>query len=432
MATPYTPYPAPTPWINQPYASNYSQSQAIQSSGSPQGFVVNSSPVGPAYVSPASASQPLSQSYPSVISSQPMASNPSSSSPSPSPAPSQSSPSGGQSNYWSDSENKGFLNGQWYNDKNQWLQSGGQVSGPSQAEIDAQMNRAIDDAYNPQMGYLNDAESMLRRDYPTVQAELEAQTKANAAQLAGNKQKAIAGTEKNITEAKGRKEDALSQARRLFSELQRGNMARFGGTSSAGQAASEIQGQEMQRQFGGTQRDFGKFMQDVQAQQSQIETDYNTALLQQEQTKQTALNQANRDFQSKLLEIGRLKAETESNKAMKRLQALQDLRNQVFAVNQQNTQFQQQLEAAKYQQQLQLQTYQQQLAGQTSPSYVQGGIDYSRAGGTTGANQPVNQYTGSISSKRPEDIYSGAVSSNAYPVASLPDGRMRYSDGTVK
>jgi len=367
---------------------------------------------------------------PQVVTAQNVAGVPTAPKPAPSPAPSNQN-SGGRSITEDEALRLGY---DWNN-----LPSGysrATPSGPSQAELDAQMNKAIDEAYNPQMGYLNEAESMLRRDFPTIQAELEAQTKANAAQLAGNKQKAIAGTEKNITEAKSRKEDALSQARRLFAELQRGNIARFGGTSSAGQAASEIQGQEMQRQFGGTQRDFGKFMQDVQAQQAQIETDYNTALLQQEQAKQNALNQANRDFQAKLLEIGRLKAETESNKAMRRLQALQDLRNQVFAVNQQNTQFQQQLEAAKYQQQLQLQTYQQQLAGQTSPSYIQGGIDFSRTGSTTGANQPVN-YAGAISSRRPDETYLSnspilgqyAQSNSAYPIASVPGGKIRYSDG---
>lgn len=51
---------------------------------------------------------------------------------------------GGQSNYWSDSENKGFLNGQWYNDKNDWLRAGGQVGGPSQSDIQAQQNKVRD------------------------------------------------------------------------------------------------------------------------------------------------------------------------------------------------------------------------------------------------------------------------------------------------
>lgn len=53
MATTYyTPYPVPTPWINKPSAYGYPQSQAIKSSGSPQGFVVNPY-AGPKYASPA-------------------------------------------------------------------------------------------------------------------------------------------------------------------------------------------------------------------------------------------------------------------------------------------------------------------------------------------------------------------------------------------
>ena len=70
----YTPYPAPTPWINNKSANNYSQSQAIQSSGSPQGFVVNPYS-GPQYASPAdvyAAGNP--QPYtPQMVMSQPKA-----------------------------------------------------------------------------------------------------------------------------------------------------------------------------------------------------------------------------------------------------------------------------------------------------------------------------------------------------------------------
>lgn len=50
-SVPYTPYPAPTPWINQPSAPSYNASNRIKSSGSPQGFVVNPYS-GPQFASP--------------------------------------------------------------------------------------------------------------------------------------------------------------------------------------------------------------------------------------------------------------------------------------------------------------------------------------------------------------------------------------------
>lgn len=304
-----------------------------------------------------------------------------------------------------------------------------QRQGPSQAEIDGQLNRSIDEAYNPQMGYLNEAEAGLRRDFPSIQAELQSQSAANSATLAANKQKAVSGLEKNIAGGKAKKEDALAQARRLYGGLQRGNNARFGGTSSAGAAVSEIQGQEFQRQAGSTERDFGRFMQDSNAQLQQIDTDFNAQSLQLETQKQTAINQAQRDFQSKLMEISRLKAETEGNKAMRRLQALQDLRNQVFTVNQQNTQFMQSLEQMKYQQTLEIQKQQQTMGGMQAPSYVPGNINMTRPGQTT-SGQTASPYTG-VTSNKPEDMYQGTVA-KAYPVRQFLDGRTQYSDGSIK
>lgn len=277
-----------------------------------------------------------------------------------------------------------------------------EAQGPQMSNEDL-MNQ-INSAYEPQMGYLNQAESSLRSDFPTIQKEIGAQTAANSATLAANKQKTLGGIEKNVAGGKAKKEDALAQARRLFAGLQRGTTARFGGASSAGQAVSEIQGQEMQRQMGTSERDFGRFMQENEAQKMQVEQDYNAKALELETQKQSAINQATRDFQSKLLQIAGLKAEAESNKAMMRVQALQDLKNKVFAVNQQNTQFLQSLQQLKYQQQLSLDTYNKTAGGMTAPSYVAGNINLSQAGQTSSANQPVSQYAGAIS-RRPEDMY---------------------------
>lgn len=71
MATPYyTPYPVPTPWINKPSAYGYSDSKKVQSSGSPQGFVVNPYN-GPKYASPADVNavkNQISQPYKEQIS----------------------------------------------------------------------------------------------------------------------------------------------------------------------------------------------------------------------------------------------------------------------------------------------------------------------------------------------------------------------------
>lgn len=278
--------------------------------------------------------------------------------------------------------------------------------GMSNADILA----AIDQSYGPSMNYLGQAEAQLRSDYPSYQAEIQKQAEANVAQATANKQKALTGVEKNVTAAKGRKEDALSQARRLYADLQRANVQRFGGASSAGQAVSELQGQEAQRQFGLVGRDFSTFMQDIEAQKSQIEMDAQANLMQLESQKQTAINNVNREFQNKLLEINSKRAELESNKAAQRIAALQDLKNKVFAINQQTLAFQQNLEQMKVQSQLQLDTQLKTLAAQQSPNYDQRNIQSD----LTFGNQPAKTtpiqapYVGSINYTRSKDnLYQG-------------------------
>lgn len=118
----YTPYPAPTPWINQPSAPSYAASQAIQASGSPQGFVQNpyysQGGSNPQYASPADVAQVQQQS---------------------------SQPYTPQINTgWNSAANTGTVNGVTYNDENQYYnaiggrpQNSGGGSGLPQGEAAA-------------------------------------------------------------------------------------------------------------------------------------------------------------------------------------------------------------------------------------------------------------------------------------------------------
>lgn len=150
----YTPYPAPTPWINQPTAPGYSQSQSVQQSGSPQGFVVNPYTGGsnPTFASPADVAAVAPKPYVSQINtmqpkSQVLAAT----------DQNKNNNSGSQSNYWSDQQNKGYLNGTWYNDKNQWLNAGGSMGAPSGPDA-SQVRSEISSAYD---GYLSQLDNMM-------------------------------------------------------------------------------------------------------------------------------------------------------------------------------------------------------------------------------------------------------------------------------
>lgn len=217
--------------------------------------------------------------------------------------------------------------------------------------------REIDNAYNPQYDYLNQAESTLKSQYPSVLEEAEAMYKANQGQLDASKQSALGTIQGQKAQATGRYEDALSAARRMYDEMQRGYQNRFGGLSSAAEAANTLLGVESQRQRGQTQRSYNDTMSQIGQQQQEIENNYNANLQQLTAQKTTAINQAQKDFQNKLLEIANNRAMLGQAKAQARLGALQELRQQTYAIEMQNRQFEQQLQMMKEQAQLQIQQY---------------------------------------------------------------------------
>jgi hypothetical protein len=210
-----------------------------------------------------------------------------------------------------------------------------------------EINRQIDDAYNPTMGYLSQAEGNLRNDFPTILSDINSQYGLGVDQATNAKGNALGAISSQQEMATQKNNDVMADARRLYDELRRGYGQRFGGASSAGQAATELGNLEQQRQQGKIGRDYTNTINQIEGQRVQVQQKYDESLKQLEVTKNTAVNEANRDFQNKLLQISQSRAETEQAKAQARLGALQDLRNKVFQINLQNMQFQQSLQAQK-------------------------------------------------------------------------------------
>lgn len=283
--------------------------------------------------------------------------------------------------------------------------------GPSQEDF----YRQIDEIYNPQYDYLNQVESTLRGDQGTSIKEAEGQYGVNKQLLDNSKSQALTQTQNQLQQGERRKEDALSAARRLYNELQQANRARFGALSSAGQFASELQGRETQRQFGDTRAQYNDLATQVGQKQQEIEQNYNTGLLQLEQQKQQAVNQINRDFQNKLLDIANNRSLLGQAKAGARLEALQQLRQQVFAIQQQTIQFQQALEAQRQQAQLQVGNFNTATSDAlTATGNALTGFNANTTTNPTSSFGPVgrstqqgSQYIGQI--RRPEDELYGQI-----------------------
>jgi len=151
------------------------------------------------------------------------------------------------------------------------------------------------------------------------------ETTANADKLAAEQNLAGQATQLKSTALTG-KEDALSAARRLYSELQQGYKQRFGGASSAGEAAMALTGNEQQRQMAQTNRG------------------YQDTINQIDQQSATALNTVQSEFRSRLDQINQNRTMVESQRLQARRGALQDLANKAFAIKQQQEAFKQNIQ----------------------------------------------------------------------------------------
>lgn len=226
-----------------------------------------------------------------------------------------------------------------------------------------QYMKEIEDAYGGSSRYLDQAESALRSDYPTILSEIDAQKAAAERTATSGKESTLGSIQTQQGLAEQRNQNVLADSRRLYDELRRGYGQRFGGASSAGQAATELGNLEQQRQTGRVQQEFGNTLKQIESARVEVEKKFQDQLYQLEQTTNQAKNEANRDFQNKLLRIQQSRAENEQIKGQARLAALQDLRNKVYQINLQNMQFQQTLAAQKQSATSSLADYVTQLGG---------------------------------------------------------------------
>lgn len=291
--------------------------------------------------------------------------------------------------------------------------SGGGQQAPAPQDQGFDLMSEINNIYNPAYSYLNEAESALRNQFPSVLQEAQSNYDTNAALLGNQRTSGLGQLDLQGNQASQQNENALAAARRLYNDLRTGYQQRFGGSSSAGQAAFELAGVEQQRQQGQQGQAYQQTLAQIAQQRQSVEDNYKSGLLQLEQQKQVAVNQANRDFQQKLLDITNNRTMLDQAKAQARLSALQELRNQVYTINQQTQQFSQTLEQQRQQAAQQLQTSGNQISAATGASGQATNQFLTRApiqsnlqtNQTQQGQQGFNPYVGAISPRRPEDQY---------------------------
>jgi len=284
-----------------------------------------------------------------------------------------------------------------------------------QEDPQERIRREVEAIYSPLMNYLNQAESAVTSEYQRYVPELEQQYATSLSNIENQKTQGERELAAQEQAAGTRKEDALTAARRLYDELRRGGLQRFGGASSAGQAFTELTAQEQQRQSGNIWQAFQQTLDNLNKYKANLLDNFAQAQKELELAKTSALNQAYGDYQNRLQEIRAKKGETESAKAQTALEALNNLRNQIYQINLQSLNLAQQL---AYNKQMALSTVDQ-YSQRVAQSILGGSTSYQNLVNATTTNPTSNMsiggrqvstvapQTGVITYKKPEDYLLG-------------------------
>jgi len=260
--------------------------------------------------------------------------------------------------------------------------------GQSQEDPQERIRREVEAIYSPLMDYLNQAESAVTSEYQRYVPELEQQYATSLSNIQNQKTQGERELAAQEQAAGMRKEDALSAARRLYDELRRGGRQRFGGASSAGQAFTELTAQEQQRQSGNIWQTYQQTLDNLNKYKANLLDNFAQAQKELELAKTSALNQAYSEYQNRLNEIRAKKGQTESAKAQTALEALNNLRNQVYQINLQSLNLAQSLAANR---QMALSTVDQ-YSQRVAQSILGGSTSYQNLVDTT-TTRPVSNLT---------------------------------------
>lgn len=282
-------------------------------------------------------------------------------------------------------------------------------------------NRLIEEGFNASMGYLQQAEEALRGQYPGVVNDLNAQSDAEVNRLKTGRETSINTLDQTGRQAQTRAESVMDAARRLYQELSTGANQRFGRASGAGEFAKALFGRDLSTSLNTTGNQLNETMGNIGMKRQEVESAFTNAQNEAKIRLNTALNEAKTEFDNKILEINRNRAELAQNKAQARLQALQDLRTKIFQINLQNMQFEQTLSQMREQARINLELYEKSQSGATAggasalAALYQNTSTNPTAQTTIGATQNQttanNPYVGQIGTPRRDDLYSSPLAS---------------------
>lgn len=227
----------------------------------------------------------------------------------------------------------------------------------------------IESSYSGQNEFYNTQENALKAAQDTFNKTIEADYAANLAKANQSKVSTAGQLSQNEVLAAQKKQDALNSAKQLYNQLQQGYRQRFGGATSAGEAANTILGEEQQRQSGLIGRDYTTAISDIARQKVDLENSYTTAIADLDRQKQQATSEVMTNYTNQLSQITANRAQSYQAKEQAKLQILLDARNQLATIQQNNDNYIKNLQAIRAEQTGTLDQFIQQLQG-TNTGYA--------------------------------------------------------------
>lgn len=262
----------------------------------------------------------------------------------------------------------------------------------------ADFENQLNEIYNQALGFANQQKSFAEQMKQGNIADIEGQYGVSKGTLDTSRGQAMGTLQESDISARQRQEQSLDAIRRLYNEMQMGYNQRFGGASSAGEAARALAGQEQQRQSGTTRQATSDALRQIEAQKVQVEENYRNTLLDLENKKNTAINEANRNFQSAILAIDKDLGTAANEKSLAKMNLLKEYKTDLFNIKQQEAAFKANLETMKAQADMQTQSALKQL--QTSAGIGTSAINTQYGSATidprTGLAMGSNQYNPAV------------------------------------
>lgn len=279
--------------------------------------------------------------------------------PSPAPTPAPSAGSGGRVLGATDINTGAQTDGGGLSAQEQSLlnqaRSEGRFEGLPDRERAAQMaaylgqkgtiQQEVDNEYQGVFNILDQIQNNIQNSQGDLISGAAAPFDAQKPLLEQARSEGLASNATQVGAEKQREANVLAEARALANELRQANVQRFGGASSAGQFADQLQGRELQRSTTSIRNTTTQNLAKLSDQATAIQSGYENNLRSLEYQKQAAISNAQDVYRQRLAAIDNSRLEATQNKAAAKLDALRELRQNAQSIEATYAQNKQQIQA---------------------------------------------------------------------------------------